>query len=155
MLTTLAPRFKQVTPFTQWCAPSRIPTSQPSDMGPSQVARHQKQWLLGHLPEASILDEGVESLLLEEIAASQARSSPALADVPSLFSVGEVADLREDESNKGHPVLAVASGVSGNVLRLISLAREKWVWIEADIRVDVHAANNKLEGNGFQDVVPV
>ncbi|KAG7285270.1 hypothetical protein NEMBOFW57_009891 [Staphylotrichum longicolle] len=132
-----------------------IPTSQPSDMGPSQVAKHQKQWLLGHLSEASILDEGVESLLLEEIAVSQAKSSPALADAPSLFSVGEVADLREGESNKGHPVLAVASGVSGNVLRLISLAREKWVWRAADIRVDVHATNNKLEGNGFQDVVPI
>jgi len=155
MLTTPAPRFKQVTPFTQWCAPSRTPTSQSSDMGPSQVARHQKHWLLGNLPEASIHGEGVESLLLEEIAASQAKSHPAPADAPSLFSVGEVADLREGESNKGHPVLAVASGVSGNVLRLISLAREKWVWTEADIRVDVHSANNKLEGDGFQDVVPI
>ncbi|KAK4157471.1 RNA polymerase I-specific transcription initiation factor RRN6-like protein [Chaetomidium leptoderma] len=151
------PRFKQVTPFTQWCAPIRTPTSQPSDMRPSQAARSQKYWLLEYLPEALIADEGVESLLLEEIAASQTKTRPVPADTPSLFSVGEVADLRESESksSKGHPVLAVASGVSGNVLRLISLAREDLVWTQADIRVRLHTANLKLEGEWCRDGVPI
>jgi RNA polymerase I-specific transcription initiation factor RRN6 len=124
-------------------------------MKPSQVLKSQKHWLLEHLPESAIIDESIESLLLEEIAASQPKTQPAPTATAPLFSVGEVADLREAESTKGHPVLAVASGASGNVLRLISLAREEWVWVEADIRVRLHAANPKLEGEWCQDGVPI
>jgi RNA polymerase I-specific transcription initiation factor RRN6 len=122
---------------------------------PTQVANSQKHWLLEHLPEAAVVDESIESLLLEEIAASQPKKQPAPTATAPLFSVGEVADLREAESTKGHPVLAVASGISGNVLRLISLVREEWVWVEADIRVRLHAANPKLEGEWCQDGVPI
>ena len=154
-LTESAPRFKQVAPFAQWCAPIRTPTSQPSGMGPSQVAKSQKNWLLEYLPEASIPDEDIESLLLEEIAASQRKKQPAPLGTASLFAVGEVADLRESESTRSHPVLAVASGMSGNVIRLISLAREDWIWTEADIKVRLLTANTKLEGEVCHDGVPV
>ncbi len=124
-------------------------------MRPSQVARSQKNWLLEYLPEASIPDQDIESLLLDEIDASRAKQPPRPADTSSLFSVGEVADLRDSESAKGYPVLAVASGVSGNVLRLISLAREDWVWIQADIKVRLHIAGTKIEGEGCQGGVPI
>ncbi|KAK4122636.1 hypothetical protein N657DRAFT_664534 [Parathielavia appendiculata] len=150
-----APRFKQVAPFTQWCAPARNPAYQPSDKRPFQLSRSQKHWLLERLPEAAIIDDDIESLIIDEIAASNPKKQPAPLDTTPLFSVGEVADLREGGSSKGQPVLAVACGVSGNVLRLISLAREEWVWIEADIRVRVHAANPKLEGEWCQDGVPI
>jgi RNA polymerase I-specific transcription initiation factor RRN6 len=124
-------------------------------MGPSQVARSQKHWLLEYLPESSIADEGIDHLLLEEIAASQPKRQPTHTETAPLFSVGEVADLRTSEVTKGHSVLAVASGVSGSVLRLISLAREEWVWTEADIRVRLHAANPKIEGEWCEDGVPI
>ncbi|KAJ4306880.1 hypothetical protein N0V88_000252 [Collariella sp. IMI 366227] len=68
----------------------------------------------------------------------------------------KVADLREKETDvKGHSVLAVASGVSGNVLRLMSLAKEEWIWTEADIRVRLHAANPQLDGEWHQDGMPI
>ena len=154
-LTESAPRFKQVAPFAQWCAPIRTPTPQPSDMGPFHVAKSQKNWLLEYLPEASIPDEEIESLLLEEIAVSQGKKQPTPVGTAPLFSVGEVADLRESESTRSHPVLAVASGISGNIIRLISLAREDWIWTEADMRVRLHAANTKLEGEVCHDGVPI
>ncbi|KAL2155331.1 hypothetical protein VTH82DRAFT_72 [Thermothelomyces myriococcoides] len=140
------PRFKQVTPFSQWCAPSKTPMPQPSDMKPSQVARSQKHWLLEYFPEASVGDEDVESLLLQEIATARTAEQPALADAVSLFSVGEAVDFRDRDPTKGHPVLAIATGNSGNVIRLISLGREEWSWTEADIKVRVHTADPKLEG---------
>ncbi|KAL2174282.1 RNA polymerase I-specific transcription-initiation factor-domain-containing protein [Thermothelomyces heterothallicus CBS 202.75] len=149
------PRFKQITPFSQWCAPTRTPTSQPSDMRPSQVARSQKYWLLEHFPEASVGNEDVESLLLQEIATAQTTQQPALVDTVSLFSVGEATDLRDSYSTRGHPVLAVASGVSGNVIRLISLGREEWSWTEADLKVRVHTADPKLEGEWLHGGGPI
>lgn len=123
-------------------------------MRPSEAVRSQGHWLLEHFPEASINDEGIESLVLEEIASSQAESQPAPAAQSSLFSIGEAADLR-DATVKGHPVLAVASGVGGNVLRLISLSRQDWLWNEPDIMVRVHAPNARLEGEWCQDAVPI
>ncbi|KAL1837028.1 hypothetical protein VTJ49DRAFT_4352 [Mycothermus thermophilus] len=148
------PRFKQVTPFEQWC-PSPKTATPPSDMGPFQVARSQRNWLLEHHPEASFLDEDISSLLLEEIAASQAERGPAPAETAPLFSVGEVADLRRGKLFKGHPVLAVASGVSGNVLRMISLGQEEWVWNEADIRVRLHVPDINITGECCRDAVPI
>ncbi|KAK3297694.1 RNA polymerase I-specific transcription-initiation factor-domain-containing protein [Chaetomium fimeti] len=147
--------FKQITPFTQWCAPAKAPTSPLGDLGPAQVARSQKYWLSEHLPEAAVNDEAIESLLLEEIASSQTNAEPALDERTPLFSVGEVADLRQGDSAKSHPVLAVASGVSGNILRLISLAREEWTWTAADIKVPLHVADTKLEGEWRQDGGPI
>lgn len=144
-----------MTPFAQWFAPARTPDSQPSDMRPSQLVRNQALFLLEYLPEASIDDDAVKSLLLDEISAARPKKQPSTIDAASLFSVGEVADLRESDSSKGHPVLAVASGVSGNVLRLISLARQECLWTEADIRVRVHAPNRRLEGEWCQDAVPI
>ncbi|KAK4101450.1 hypothetical protein N658DRAFT_558939 [Parathielavia hyrcaniae] len=149
------PRFKQVAPFTQWCETAKNPAYQPSDKSPFQVSRSQKHWLLERLPEAAIIHDAIDSLLFDEITASQPKKQPTPSDTPPLFSVGEVIDLREGESTKGHPVLAVASGVSGNVLRLISLPHEEWIWNEADIRVRLHAANPKLEGEWCQGGVPI
>lgn len=152
---SIAPRFKQITPFMQWCAPAKAPTSQLGDLRPTQVARSQKYWLSEHLPDASIVDEDIESLLLEEIAASQVKTEPALGETTPLFSVGEMTDLRQGDSAKPHPVLAVASGISGNILRLVSLAHEEWLWSMADIKVHLHAADTKLEGEWCQDGGPI
>ncbi|KAK4236156.1 RNA polymerase I-specific transcription initiation factor RRN6-like protein [Achaetomium macrosporum] len=149
------PGFQQITPFTQWCAATKTAVPQPSDPRPSQVVRYQKNWLSEFLPEGSINDEDVESLLLDEIAASQTRKHPTSSETAALFSVGQMTDLRKRESGKGHPVLAVASGVSGNILRLISLAREEGVWTDADIRVRLHGLNSQLEGEWCQDGVPI
>ncbi|KAK3304264.1 RNA polymerase I-specific transcription-initiation factor-domain-containing protein [Chaetomium strumarium] len=149
------PGFQQITPFTQWCAATKTTAPQPSDPRPSQVVRYQKNWLSEFLPEASINDADIESLVLDEIAASQARSQHASSATAALFSVGQMADLRKSESGKGHPVLAVASGVSGNILRLISLAREEGTWTDADIRVRLHGLDSQLAGEWCQDGVPI
>ncbi|SPQ27649.1 a1e74e11-8015-49d3-99f5-6cc1b6d8ba77 [Thermothielavioides terrestris] len=150
-----APRFKQVMPFTRWCPPAKGATSQSSELRPSQAARSQKNFLLEYLPEASIPDYETEGLLLEELAASHANLRSEPSSPAPLFSVGEAADMRESDTAKAHPVLALASGISGNVLRLIGLAREECVWAEADIRVRLHVANPQLEGEWCQDAVPI
>lgn len=154
--TRKAPHFKQVSPFTLWCSPAKDAGPLPSDMGPAQVARSQEYWLLEHLPEASIDNEAIESILLEEIASAETKRRPAAADTGPLFSVGEISDLRDvGAAVRGHPVLAVPSGVAGNVLRLVSLSREEWTWTEADIKVELHSPNPRLEGEWCQDGVPI
>ncbi|KAL2021154.1 hypothetical protein VTK56DRAFT_7460 [Thermocarpiscus australiensis] len=151
-----APRFKQVTPFTPWCEPTRTTSSQSSKLRPSHALRSQAYWLLEYFPEASIDDDDIESLVLEEITSSQAKKQPLPIDATCLFSIGEISDLREtDAAVRVHPTLAVASGVAGNVLRLISLGREDWVWTEADIRVRLHIPNPRIEGEWCQDGVPI
>lgn len=128
-------------------------------MRPAQIARSQEYWLLEYLPEAAVSDAGFESLLLEELSVSEPKrpkKSPTLTTPGSLFSTGEIIDQRNaDGGAKGRPVLAITSGVAGNVLRLISLTREEWGWNEADIRVRVHAADSQLEGEWCQDGLPI
>ncbi|KAK4139835.1 RNA polymerase I-specific transcription-initiation factor-domain-containing protein [Dichotomopilus funicola] len=143
------PHFKQVTPFTQWCAPTKVGTSPPDDMGPFRVARSQKNWLTEYLPESSLVDEDLENLLLEEIAATQTNGELKPTARTPLFSVGEISRVRANGSVKGHPTLAVASGVSGHVVRLINLSPEEQFWVGADIRVRLRSPNPDL-GGGWQ-----
>ncbi|KAL2261894.1 hypothetical protein VTK26DRAFT_3050 [Humicola hyalothermophila] len=154
-----APRFKQVTPFTSWCAPARDTGLQPRDVRLSQRARSQENWLLEHLPEAAVDDVGFESLLMQEIAAAEPKrpnKRPTFTTPGPLISTGEIVDQRgADGVVKGHPALAVASGVAGNVLRLIGLSLEEWGWSEADIKVRVHAVDSQLEGEWCQNDLPI
>jgi len=152
------PHFRQVTPFTLWCAPAISSAPQPGDLRPWEMVRSQSNFLLENFPEAAIIDDSVESLLLHEIVASQPhmkRQTPP-SHSPSMLAVGEITDLRNpDLPTKGHPVLAAASGIAGNVLCLISLAREECTWTDPDIKVRQYAPHPQIEGVWSQSEVPI
>ncbi|KAK4228474.1 RNA polymerase I-specific transcription-initiation factor-domain-containing protein [Podospora fimiseda] len=151
------PHFKQVMPFDTWCSPVRINTSHLSQGKPWRIARHQENWLSIFLPEASLDDEDLEALLLDEIASAQGNSKPSAPDSAFLFDTGDITDMRDSWHGiiKKHTVLAVASGVSGNILRLISLTHEEWSWDAAGVRVMTHIPNYRLEGEWSEDCMAI
>ncbi|KAK4162278.1 RNA polymerase I-specific transcription-initiation factor-domain-containing protein [Cladorrhinum sp. PSN259] len=151
--TDETPHFKQVTAFDTWCPPVRINTFHLSEGAPWRIARQQENWLTEYLPEASINEEDLEALLMEEITSSQANSKPSAAEAALLFSTGDITDVRDlsHGATKKHTILAVASGDSGNILRLVSLIREEWAWDGAGVRVQTHVPNPRLEGEWSED----
>ncbi|EAA34288.2 hypothetical protein GE21DRAFT_3139 [Neurospora crassa] len=149
------PQFQQVTPFLQWSAPTKTALPDLGSFGPSQLAKSQNNWLLKTLPEAFLGDADTETLLIEEISNTYSRTRPATPTTASLLATGEITDVRDPDRVKGHTVLATASGESGHILRLISLAREEWSWRDEDVKIRLHAPNHHLEGDWCQDSVPI
>ncbi|KAK0674708.1 RNA polymerase I-specific transcription initiation factor RRN6-like protein, partial [Cercophora samala] len=150
------PNFQQVTPFSQWCPPSKVAAPQSNLGGPWRIARAQGNWLTEYLPEASITEDDLEGLFMEEIASAKDNIEASPVSTTSLFSVGEIADVRSgSKANATLSVMAVSSGVSGNVLRLISLARKEWLWEEADVTARTKAPDAKFEGEWCQDATPI
>ncbi|KAK3397390.1 RNA polymerase I-specific transcription initiation factor RRN6-like protein [Sordaria brevicollis] len=149
------PQFQQVTPFNQWSAPTKTVLPDFGSFAPSQLARSQNNWLLKTLPEAFLGDADTETLLIDEISDTYSRTHPPPPLTASLLATGEITDVRDPDRVKGHTVLATASGESGHVLRLISLAREEWSWISEDVKIRFHVPNHHLEGDWCQDSVPI
>ncbi|KAK0626080.1 RNA polymerase I-specific transcription initiation factor RRN6-like protein [Immersiella caudata] len=151
-----APRFHQVAPFTQWFAPEKTETLS-GDLPLWRLARSQKNWLLNHYPEACLADENTEMLLADEVT-NPTNPGPRLplTSPSSLLALGEITDLRDVAvAAKAYPVIAFASGKSGHVLRLISIAKEEWSWESEDIRVDLHKPNLNVSGEWCQDSQPI
>ncbi|KAK0747502.1 RNA polymerase I-specific transcription initiation factor RRN6-like protein [Apiosordaria backusii] len=150
------PHFQQVTPFNQWCPATKTPTPTSNLGGPWRIARTQGNWLTEFLPEASITEEELEGIFMEEIANTKESTESSLVSTASLFSIGEIADVRGGStSNATLSVMAISSGASGNVLRLISLARKEWLWKESDVTVRTKAPDSQFDGEWCQDGVPI
>ncbi|KAK3955484.1 RNA polymerase I-specific transcription initiation factor RRN6-like protein [Pseudoneurospora amorphoporcata] len=149
------PQFQQVTPFNQWSAPTKTAFPDLGSFGPSQLAKSQNNWLLKTLPEAFLGDVDTETLLIDEISNTYSSIHPPPPPTASLLATGEITDVRDPDRVKGHTVLATASGESGHILRLISLAREEWSWTDEDVKIRLHVPNHHLEGDWCQDSVPI
>lgn len=154
------PYFQQVSDFTQWCGPSRPPIATKSKsrkLRPWRVVRSQKNWLVKNHPEACFGDDETEALLGEEITAS--RAAPSAKTIPataSLLSTGEISDLRDEAHTvKGHRAVAMASGESGQLLRIVSLDKEEWTWESADVRVRLNRPNFRISGEWSHDGLPI
>lgn len=145
-----------MTPFGTWCPPSRTDTCHLGEAAPWRIARAQENWLSEQLPDASIDEQDLEVLFLEEIARSQVNSTPPAAETALLFSTGEIIDVRDSYNGvRKHTVLAVASGASRNILQLISLSCEEWTWDGAGVKVRTHIPNHRLEGEWCEDGVAI
>lgn len=144
-----------MTPFNQWSAPTKTALPDLASLGPSQLAKSQNNWLLKTLPEAFLGDVDTETLLIDEISNTYSTTHPPPPPTASLLATGEITDVRDPDRVKGHTVLATASGESGHVLRLISLAREEWSWTDEDVKIRLHVPNHHLEGDWCQDSVPI
>ncbi|KAK4458752.1 RNA polymerase I-specific transcription-initiation factor-domain-containing protein [Cladorrhinum samala] len=150
------PHFKQVTPFGTWCPASKINSCHLNEAAPWRIARAQENWLSEQLPDASIDEQDLEALFLEEIARSQVNSTPSAAETALLFSTGEIIDVRDSYNGvRKHTVLAKASGSSRNILQMISLSCEEWTWNGAGVKVRTHSPNHRLEGEWCEDGVAI
>lgn len=86
----------------------------------------QKRWLLNSHPEAFMGNAALRGLLEENMERFQKFEGEA-SDRP-LLAIGQMTNIRDASRVTGASVLAVATGESGELLRLARVDESKWQW---------------------------
>ncbi|KAI0124907.1 RNA polymerase I-specific transcription-initiation factor-domain-containing protein [Xylariales sp. AK1849] len=117
------PKFMEIGPHHEWLTASHAPISTPSKDTWHETQK-QKKWLLKNHPEAALGNNGIGEL------PAVGNSLPQHGQVSSWqltqFAVGELADTSDAGKTSGVPLLAMAAGSAGDVLRLIRLSAGAW-----------------------------
>ncbi|KAL6920377.1 hypothetical protein FSST1_004403 [Fusarium sambucinum] len=124
-ITSEAPHFKVIGSSAQLYPPSKSPSPEVSS-NLWQERRIQKRWLLQAHPEAFMGNSAV-STLLEENMNRYSRVEGEISDRP-LLSIGQMTNVSDQWRVAGSPMLAAATGESGELLRLSRVDQSKWQW---------------------------
>jgi RNA polymerase I-specific transcription initiation factor RRN6 len=116
-------------PWSVW-----YPASTPVDLRPSvtdrrSTVRSQTSWLLLNSPEAFLGNRVLSPLLTEGVIAQRDCRNERSQRLP-LLAWGFIRDETSSEYEKlrSIPVLAFASGVSGQRLRIVMMRSQRWEW---------------------------
>lgn len=158
MLTKhVGPSLLQVSPFEQWY-PSTQSRAPPSAAVTSlRNSKPQRAWLLKNAPEAfyGSLDSGIllKDELKEEPQASGNDNTPTAL---ILLSHGTITDTTDPLRLTETPALAMATGSSGHILRIVKLQQEQWKWSEDDDdSLRMSSADAADEGHWCGSNVPI
>jgi RNA polymerase I-specific transcription initiation factor RRN6 len=141
-----APSFRIVQPFAEWYPASKT-AAQDSVTLANASRRRQKRWLRATHPQASFAETVFDDILSEETRLSISAQTPS-RPLP-LLAVGSMeVDLfnTEEDKSKQHrkfrdmPLLAMASGSSGDVLRLARMNDSAWEWRD-DLSINIFSVN--------------
>ncbi|GKU17398.1 rna polymerase i-specific transcription-initiation factor rrn6 [Fusarium langsethiae] len=124
-ITSEAPHFKVIGSSAELYPPSKSPSPEVSS-NLWQERRIQKRWLLQAHPEAFMGNPAV-STLLEENMNRYSRVEGEISDRP-LLSIGQMTNVSDQWRVAGAPMLAAATGESGELLRLARIDQSKWQW---------------------------
>ncbi|CAG7558465.1 unnamed protein product [Fusarium equiseti] len=127
-ITSEAPYFKVIGSSAELYPPSKGPSPEISS-SLWQERRIQKRWLLQAHPEAFMGNSSISGLL-EENMVRYSKVEGELSDRP-LLSIGQMTNIADHWMVSGTPMLAAATGESGELLRLARIDESKWQW-EAD-----------------------
>lgn len=117
-----APSFEIVGASAQIYPPSKVATPIVS----AKQRRVQRRWLLNSHPEAFMGNSVFEDLLKEDVEQRKLDRGPSSAQ--QLLAIGQMTDKTGLSEAKSLPVMAAATGVSGEQLRLTRIHRSKWRW---------------------------
>lgn len=123
---SLAPNFKIVGSSAELYPPAKLslPEASAALWKERQV---QQRWLLKSHPEAFVGGSTACADFLKEDMDRFETSDAGDNDGP-LLAVGEMTDLRDMSNIKALPLLAVATGKSGQQLRLARMDESQWQW---------------------------
>ncbi|KIL85672.1 hypothetical protein FAVG1_11167 [Fusarium avenaceum] len=124
-ITSDAPHFKVVGSSAELYPPSKSPSPEVSS-NLWQERRVQKRWLLQAHPEAFMGNSALAGLLHENMDRYSKIEGEA-SDRP-LLSIGQMTNVSDHWRIAGSPMLAAATGESGELLRLARIDQSKWIW---------------------------
>ncbi|KAJ6439516.1 RNA polymerase I-specific transcription initiation factor RRN6 [Purpureocillium lavendulum] len=124
--TTSSLHFRIVGSSAQLYPPSKPPTPVAAPSHLWEERQVQRRWLLNAHPEAFMGDAPIQQLLKDDM--ERFKKADDQPDRKPLLAVGLMADLTNQWDLKGIPVLAVATGHSGQQLRLVRLEESQWQW---------------------------
>ncbi|KAK9417884.1 putative RNA polymerase I-specific transcription initiation factor RRN6-like protein [Seiridium unicorne] len=118
------PKLRELGSHREWLAS----TTQRSPLAPSgrlwNENRKQKKWLSKSHPEAALGNQELEDILAAET--SSRGSSPPSTWQLAQFALGEMADTSDGRKVVGVPLLTMAAGSAGDVLRFVRPAANPW-----------------------------
>ncbi|KAF6839259.1 hypothetical protein CPLU01_01997 [Colletotrichum plurivorum] len=127
-LTPLTARtLRMIQPLEPWYSPSRSAEVAPAPTV-SASQRVQKRWLFNSFPEAFQGSSEAADPLAEGIA--QIMRPDAAPTAQPLLAISQMADVSKHKYVVPIPVIAMATGESGELLRLSKLDETKWDWGE-------------------------
>ncbi|KND94169.1 hypothetical protein TOPH_00866 [Tolypocladium ophioglossoides CBS 100239] len=88
----------------------------------------QQRWLLNSHPEAFMGNPSLQGFLKGDM--GHFRRTEETVHRKQLLAIGQMADLRDHSDIKSMPLLAVATGESGELLRLARVDESRWQWGE-------------------------
>ncbi|CAM1510440.1 Fc.00g007750.m01.CDS01 [Cosmosporella sp. VM-42] len=123
--TSSAPCFKVIGSSAELYPPSKTQVPEGSSHL-WQERRTQRRWLLKSHPQAFMGNSALQGFLEENMNRFQKVEGEA-SDRP-LLAIGEVTNVRDPSRVSGALALAVATGESGELLRLARIDESKWQW---------------------------
>ncbi|PHH90710.1 hypothetical protein CDD83_2864 [Cordyceps sp. RAO-2017] len=150
------PRFEIVGSTAELYPPSKSAAPQASSTLWKE-RRLQRRWLLGAHPEAFMGDPFVQECLKEDM--ERFVKAGQSIDSRRLLTVCQMADLRVASDIGGMPLLAAATGESGEQLRLSRVDESRWLWEDGAKTVlhlsVVDAGYQEEEALWMTDFVPI
>lgn len=124
-VTAEAPHFKVVGSSAELYPPSKTPAPEISS-NLWQERRVQKRWLLQAHPEAFMGNSALSELLQENMN-RYSKVEGEVSDQP-LLAIGQMTNVSDHSRIAGSPMLAAATGESGELLKLARIDQSKWKW---------------------------
>ncbi|ENH72538.1 hypothetical protein FOC1_g10013195 [Fusarium oxysporum f. sp. cubense race 1] len=124
-VTAEAPHFKVIGSSAELYPPSKTPAPEISS-NLWQERRVQKRWLLQAHPQAFMGNSALSELLQENMD-RYSKVEGEVSDQP-LLAIGQMTNVSNHSRITGSPMLAAATGESGELLRLARIDQSKWKW---------------------------
>ncbi|KAM5379883.1 hypothetical protein ACJA88_005311 [Fusarium oxysporum] len=124
-VTAEPPHFKVIGSSAELYPPSKTPAPEISS-NLWQERRVQKRWLLQAHPEAFMGNSALSELLQENMD-RYSKVEGEVSDQP-LLAIGQMTNVSNHSRITGSPMLAAATGESGELLRLARIDQSKWKW---------------------------
>ncbi|POR38068.1 Uncharacterized protein TPAR_01715 [Tolypocladium paradoxum] len=155
-LTTSSLHFSIVGSSAQLYPPSKssVPIASPLLW---QERQHQQRWLLNSHPEAFMGNPSLQGFLKGDM--GHFRRTEETVHRKQLLAIGPMSDLRDHSDIKSMSVLAVATGESGELLRLARIDESRWQWGESkDVVLNlsvIDSAHQEEETVWASDCLPI
>jgi RNA polymerase I-specific transcription initiation factor RRN6 len=127
-LKTQDPRFKQIGSSAELYPPSKKGLPPQTHAKLSAERNLQRRWLLKSHPEAFMGNEVLSELLTDDLRRFPDADEPSATQ--ALLAIGEISDFSIPSKPRATRILAVATGNSGESLRLAHVEDSEWIWDE-------------------------
>ncbi|ETS78769.1 hypothetical protein PFICI_08622 [Pestalotiopsis fici W106-1] len=118
------PQIRELGSHQEWPASTFHTVPPVIPQGTWHENRRQKQWLLKNHPEAALGNDELRDILADESPSSNRPHMPPWE--LTQFAIGEMTDTINGQKPVGVPLIAMATGSAGDVLRFTRPAAKQW-----------------------------
>lgn len=125
----------------------------PASTWPSYERRVQKRWLYNNHLTAFAGIEPVDEILATEL--GEAAQASEHKPPRSLLAIGDILDVSDPKTTSSVPAIAMASGESGQTLRIARVIESKLAWVETETYEDGDIRNETTYDDAVLDLAVI